>query len=319
MNTMKKVVDKNDTSSKHPHNSKKFLLLGIGIFLAIFLLLPITLSFFKVSTANIARIPIEGIITSNGESYLGQSTISSATIVEFIHEAEENPIIEAIILEINSPGGTPVGSDEIASAVKKAEKPVIAVIRETGASGAYWIASAADHIVANRMSITGSIGVVSSYLEFSGFMEKYGIGYERLVAGKYKDLGVPYKKLSTEEEQKMQMMLDKIHDFFIEEVSVNRKLEKSKVTKLATGEVFLGIEAVELGLVDQLGDLETAQEYLQDNYNLTEIETITYAHEKGLFDVLAGMSSSVSYRIGEGIGSVFLQTTEQKQSFMMIR
>ena len=90
---------------------------------------------------------------------------------------EENKDIKAIVLEINSPGGSAVASDEIASAVKKSNKPTVAVIREAGASGGYWIASSTDHIIANRMSITGSIGVISSYLEFSGLIEKYWVGW----------------------------------------------------------------------------------------------------------------------------------------------
>ena len=107
-------------------------------------------------------------------------------------------------MEINSPGGSAVASDEIATAVKNAKKPVISLIREVGASGGYWVASASDYIIANRMSITGSIGVISSYLEFSGLMEKYGVGYERLVAGENKDLLTPYKKLEADQKALVQ-------------------------------------------------------------------------------------------------------------------
>ncbi|MFH1275702.1 MAG: signal peptide peptidase SppA [Candidatus Woesearchaeota archaeon] len=296
---MKKVVKKNKL--------RYILLTVLALIFILFVLLPITFSLLETPSGNVALIPLEGVITSNGGSYLGESTISSKDIVKFIEEADENNQIKVIVLEINSPGGTPVGSDEIATAIKKTEKPVISVIRETGASGAYWIASSSDYIIANKMSITGSIGVVSSYLEFSGLMEKYGVGYERLIAGEYKDIGVPYRKLTVKEEQKMQNLLDKLHDFFIEEVAINRNMEINEIKKLATGEVFLGIEALDLGLVDELGDLSTAEDYIKENYNLTEIGFVTYAKETGFLGSLLGLTNSFSYNIGEGLGSVFVK------------
>ena len=253
-----------------------------------------------------ALIPLEGAITGNGAQGFGASSISSKEIVSFIEDADSNPQIEVLLLEINSPGGSAVASDEIATAVANAEKPVVAYIREAGASGAYWVASATDHIIANRMSITGSIGVLSSYLEFSGLMEKYGVGYEQLIAGERKDLGAPYKKLSDQERKIMQQKLDQIHAFFIEEVAVNRNLEVSQVQKIATGEFFLGVEALELGLVDQLGGKDEAEQYIQKNYGLEDIVYIRYEHQSGIFDILGGVISTFFFNVGEGIGSMLV-------------
>jgi protease-4 len=198
-----------------------------------------------------------------------------------------------------------VASDESATAIKQAEKPVIALIREAGASGGYWVASAADYIIANRMSITGSIGVLSSYLEFSGLMDKYGVSYERLVAGKYKDIGSPFAPLSEEERRILQGKLDKIHDFFIEEIAANRKLESSKVRELATGEFFLGVEALELGLVDELGEISTVEEYLKQTYGLTTVDYVLYEKKAGLLDLLSSVAADFSFSLGQGMGAVF--------------
>jgi len=180
----------------------KWVLIPLSVFLFVFVVLPLTFSliFFdgEQLTGNVALIPISGVImTEESGSYFSSEIASSSEIVKSLHEAEESSQIKAIVLEINSPGGSAVASDEIGSAVKKAKlkKPVVAVIRDAGASGGYWVASAADYIVANRMSITGSIGVLSSYLEFSGLMEQYGVTYEKLTAGKYKDMGNPFEKL----------------------------------------------------------------------------------------------------------------------------
>jgi len=259
-------------------------------------------------TGNVALIKVEGVIMGSGSSsLLGSETLSSQDIVMFIEDAEANPNIEAIMIEINSPGGSAVASDEIATALTKTTKPTVAVIREVGASGGYWVASATDHIVANRMSITGSIGVISSYLEFSGLMEKYGVEYQRLVAGDRKDLGTPLRSLSEEEEELLQNKLDMIHDYFIQGVAQNRNMDEEQVRQVSTGEFFLGIEAYQYGLIDSLGDKSVAEAYLIENYEIEEIEYYVYEPEMGLFDLFSSVFSNFSFEMGEGIGSMLVK------------
>ncbi len=302
-------MKKRDDSSR-----LKIILITIGLTLFVILVvLPLTFSLFDgPQLGNAALIPIEGPITGNGDAGFGVSAVSSKDLVDFLQDAEDNPQVKVILLEINSPGGSAVASDEIASAVKKSKKPVVALIRETGASGAYWVASAADYIVANRMSITGSIGVLSSYLEFSGLMGDYNVTYERLVAGEKKDLGTPFKKLTTQERKILQEKLDKIHQFFIEEVAANRNLDASQVKALATGEFYLGVEALDLGLVDVLGDKDTAEEFMKQKYALERVDYITYKHEPSFLELLAVVFSDFSFKLGEGIGSAFLRLSAQE-------
>lgn len=262
-------------------------------------------------TGNIALIPIEGVITTDGSSYFGEQTVSSQNIVEFIEEAEENPLIQGILLEINSPGGSAVASDEIGQAVKKTTKPVVAVIREMGTSGGYWVASTADQIIANRMSMTGSIGVISSYLEFGEFLNQYNVTYQRLVAGKHKDLGSPLKTLEPEEREIIQIKLDRIHQFFIEEIAGNRNLSMEYVTELATGEFFLGVEAKEFGLIDQLGDRQQAEDYFIAQLGLTEVTYAEYRPPTGFFEALSGVISEYFFHIGQGIAATMIQTNNR--------
>ncbi|HIJ11786.1 TPA: signal peptide peptidase SppA [Candidatus Woesearchaeota archaeon] len=284
----------------------KPILITLGVLFFVFIIvIPIMfIALSDIQIGNVAVIPVEGIITTNGASSLTQDTISSAVIVDFIEKASDNPSVQAIILEVNSPGGSPVASDEIATALKKVDKPTVAVIREVGASGGYWIATAADHIIANRMSITGSIGVISSYLEFSGFMDEYGIGHEQLIAGRNKDIGSPFKKLNVEQKAIMQGKLDTLHTFFIDEVAENRNMDPSKVRQLATGEFYLGIEAFNSGLIDALGDRETAAAYLKSK-GITDPDYIYYQREVTFFEALAGAFSDFSFHVGQGIGSLF--------------
>jgi protease-4 len=279
------------------------LVIVVGVLLLMILSVFASLFGSNGFLGNVAVIPVNGVITVHGQSsLLGGEEATSEKLVKFIEEADENSMVEAIVFDINSPGGSAVASDEIASAIKRAEKPTVAIVREVGASGGYWIASSADHIIVNRMSIVGSIGVISSYLEFARLLENYNITYQRLVAGKYKDMGTPLKELDEEERVLIQGKIDKIHSFFIDEIAANRGLEREKVLELATGEIFLGVEALELGLVDELGDQKAVERYLKDEIGLEDIDYIYYRSTPSLWDAFGGIISPFFYYIGMGMG-----------------
>lgn len=254
-------------------------------------------------SGNVALIPIDGIILGSKDSgFLFESMTSSLDAVELIEKADKNPNIKAIILEINSPGGSAVASEEIAKAVKKTNKTTVAWIREVGASGAYWVASSADYAVANRVSITGSIGVIASYLEFPGLLERYNVTYQRLVSGNYKDIGSPYKEMTNEERVIFQRNLDEIRDYFVSEVAKNRNLNKKEVDKIANGLFYLGAEAKELGLVDELGGKDEVISYIEKKEGI-KAEIVEYKKEKTLFEILSDVLGKQSFFVGRGIGS----------------
>ena len=256
-------------------------------------------------SGNVALIPIEGVIAGTENDFLFESAAVSKDIIELVEKADENANIKAIILEINSPGGSAVASEEIANAVKKTNKTTVALIREVGASGAYWIASSSDYVIANRVSITGSIGVIASYLEFPGFLEKYNVTYRRLVSGKYKDIGSPLKEMTEEEQEIFQKNLDLIRDYFVSEVAKNRNMGKKDVDKIANGLFYLGVQAKELGLVDELGGKDEAIAYIEKREGI-KAEIVEYEKEKGLLEILAGVLSRQSFFVGKGIGSSLL-------------
>ena len=153
-------------------------------------------NFFQISTANIAIIEIQGEI---GPSTLSFTGISSDDFDALLGSAENNPNVRAIILSINSPGGSVVSSQEMANSVKNCSKPIVAWIRDSGASGAYWVASSADKIVASPLSLTGSIGVTATDLEYSGLFEQYGITYVNLYYPSEKDMLTNYREICDEE------------------------------------------------------------------------------------------------------------------------
>lgn len=257
----------------------------------------------------VALVKLEGLIMIDSTTKsLFSSSKSSDDILEDLKAIEKDKTIKGLIIEINSPGGMVVASQEIADQVKKLNIPKIALVREVGASGAYWIASAADIIVASPMSITGSIGVISSYLEFADLFNKYGVNYQRLVAGDRKDLANPYRKLENDERNILQSKLDKIHSVFVSEVARNRKMNEADVWKSATGEFFLGVEAKERGLVDVLGNFDTAKGLMKEKLGVTDIQIVNYEHQESLFSLLGMVSTEASYNIGRGIGDSLVES-----------
>ena len=251
----------------------------------------------------IAIIPITGIIMPS-EITVGfySKGTDPDTIINFIKKANQNKKVKGIILEINSPGGAVVASKEIAEAVEQSEKPIVALIKDIGTSGAYWVATSADSIVADELSLTGSIGVTASYIEVSKLFDEYGITYQPLKSGKYKDIGSPLKPLTTEEETILQKKLDKIHSIFIKEVAKNRNLPESTVKQLATGIYFLGEEAYNHKLIDHLGNKELAINITKNLANIEEAKLITFKKERTIFDLFSSTSINSFYSLGRGLG-----------------
>jgi len=226
--------------------------------------------------SNVAVINIHGDIATYliepsypEESHFGfSSSVSSEKIVAYIDEIERNENIKAVILKIDSYGGFPVASEEIMNAVKRTTKPTVAVIREGAASGAYLIASAADKIYASEMSDVGSIGITMSYLDYSQQNRQEGIIYQQLSSGKFKDSGDPDKELTDEEKELFMRDIEILHEVFVRKVAENRGLTIEEVKKLADGSTMLGKAAKEKGLIDEIGDIYDAQDWLGKELNI---------------------------------------------------
>ncbi|MDO8683759.1 MAG: signal peptide peptidase SppA [Armatimonadota bacterium] len=210
----------------------------------------------------IALIHITGVVTAGegGDGLFG-SVAGSEGIVDQLERARNDDSIKAVVLRINSPGGSPSGSQEVYDEIMRLRrdgKVVVTSVGDLAASGGYFIAAASDKIYANGSSITGSIGVITETADMSKLFQKIGIDHEVLKTGKYKDMGSNLRKLTPEEKQIMNAMLDDIFRQFIRAVSLGRKMPESEVRKLATGRVFTGRQAEKLGLIDTIGGLQEA-------------------------------------------------------------
>lgn len=189
---------------------------------------------------------------------------SSEDIVYGLLTAENDNQTKAIMVLIDSGGGDGVAGEEIANALKSLSKPNIAVIRGMGASAAYWAASGADKIYASKISDVGSLGLTQSYLDQSGKDAEEGYKYIELTSAKYKDLGNPSRPITDEERAILIADLEKAHDVLVEEVAKNRNLKQDDVAKLANGLTFIGLDALKLGLIDEIGDIVAATEYIEE-------------------------------------------------------
>lgn len=209
---------------------------------------------------NVAVINLHGDLYVDAIAEDGE--ISSTKIVDAIEKADKDGNIKAIILDINSHGGSPIAGEEIANAARRAEKPTVAVIRENGLSVAYWVATGADTIFASKNSDVGSIGVTMSYLDNSRKNEKEGLTYNQLSLGKFKDTFDPDKILTAEEKELAMRDLKIFHENFIKAVAENRELDIEKVRQLADGSSMLGEMAIGKGLIDHIGGLYEVEGYL---------------------------------------------------------
>ena len=186
----------------------------------------------------------------------------SADWVEVVKELGRRKSVPAVVLDIDLPGGSASASDYLYLALKRLaeKKPLVAHVRGTGASGSYLAATAARRIVVAPTSVVGSIGVISAGPRLSRLLDRLGVRVEEHRAGRLKGMGAAWRDETDEERSREQELVDAFYDRFVDRVAAGRGLERARVVELATGEVWLGSRAVELGLADATGDLDDAIE-----------------------------------------------------------
>jgi len=211
-------------------------------------------------TANkVAVISLSGPIQSESSGLLfGGSVISPQLVRSQLERAKNDVAIKAIVLQVESPGGSVAACQEILNEIERVEKPIVVSFGDLAASGGYYISAKADKIVALPGTLTGSIGVISEIPNLKGLFQKLGIDMEVFIAGKHKDMYAGLRELTPEEKVIMQEMTDQLYDQFVQVVVEGRSLSEDKVRELATGQLYTGVQAKELGLVDELGGLNKA-------------------------------------------------------------
>ena len=239
---------------------KKAIIISLGILALLAAILIPTILISRPPAGKIAVIPLSGTITTGGSLLFPGSTITPGLVRDYLTKAERDTAVKAIVFHIDSPGGEIAPCQEILWEIERVKeaKPIVVSMGGTAASGGYYISTQADKIVALPTTMTGSIGVISQVINVEGLLEKLGIRVETFKGGKYKDMYSGFREMTPEEEEIMQGMIDEYYEHFVDVVAEGRELGKEEVRNLATGQIYTGTAAKELGLVDELGGLDTA-------------------------------------------------------------
>ncbi len=239
---------------------------------------------------NVLVASLQGTIEEGTGMMMGPN-INPRNVRQVLDYAEQEKGIEAVVLRINSPGGSIAASQHISDLIREYEKPVVISMGDIAVSGGYYISAPSDAIVAHPGSQTGSIGVISTFINLEEFLEDLGLEVETIKSGEHKDMFS--RSLTDEEREFMQELSDEAYRQFKEEIAAERNMDIEEVREVATGEIFLGSQAKELGLVDKLGGEETAVEKAAELAGI-EDPAVEYYGDKSLFDIIFSPSFNIS-------------------------
>ena len=259
----------------------------------------------------IALIDVEGVLTNDSEeSLFGSKDSQVVALVEKLKLAEADPDVKAVVLRIDSPGGDVTTSDlmyrELALFRQRKNVPIVAVFMGVAASGGYYVAAAADVVVAHPTTITGSIGVIAMHVSLAGLMEKIGVKATAFKSGALKDSGSPFRDLAESDRKLLQDLVDRFHERFVAVVAEGRKgkLSPEQVKALADGRVFTAPQALEAKLVDRVGYLADAIAEAKSRGGLNAAEVVMYTRRPRLAENAYSAPPSATSPIGSDLESV---------------
>lgn len=255
----------------------------------------------SIGLSRVGVIQIEGVIRDGGRGGLFSGAPGMRAIMQQIREAGRDSDVKSVLLLINSPGGSPAASHAVWEEINKlkARKKVVVCMTDVCASGGYYIASAADKIVAQGSTLTGSIGVIMGGIGYSGLMQKLGLTDQTITAGKYKDVGSGARPMTPEERTYLTAMLQDVYGQFVAAVAEGRKMPVARVRQLAEGRIYTGNQAKAVGLVDDIGNYYDALKIAGKLGGITgEPRVKTYGESKGLLSQLAGSESLFKHAFG---------------------
>ena len=240
--------------------------------------------------AEIALMNLTGVILTNPAQEpfaLAQGIITPDAVAETLELAIRDAAVKAVIIRIDSPGGSAVASDEIYQHVKNtaAKKPVVILVGDTAASGGYYIASAGNYIFANPASMIGSIGVIAEITDVQELFKKIGLEQETYKSGEFKDLFSSTRNRTPQEQEMIQELLDTAYGIFVQRVAAGRNMEIDKIFDLAEGKIYSGVKAKELGLIDDFGYRWQAFDKAKQLAGVTEAKLVAVS-TKSLFESL---------------------------------
>lgn len=348
---MENNSDANITSTKSKRATSFWLAITFGIALALSVLLNVILFimvtskiFSSASFSNInsdkryneqfingnewsgnkiLSIPVNGIIMSGIDGGMWGSRIDPVQmVVDSLEKAETDNNVKAIILEINSPGGSVTASDNIHTALKRFKNkrpniPIVAYLGEVAASGGYYIAMPSNRIVVHSTSVTGSIGVIAKITNIEGLFQKIGLKEEAIKSADKKDMLSSTRTMTKEERAIIQGIIDELYQRFVDIVVAGRpNLTKEKVLELADGRIYTGEQAVKNGLADKTGDREDAFESAKQLANISEAKVIQYKKKYNIFQMFEMSAVTQTSNIVSDLKNIILEKNTPKLLYL---
>lgn len=243
----------------------------------------------------IAVIRVEGtIIGTDDTNFLNGA--GSGTIIHELAKAEADEEVKAIVLRVDSPGGTVTGSAQIHEYLRdEVTKPVVVSMANVAASGGYYISTAAEYVMARRETITGSLGVILTVYNIDELLDEYGVDVISVTSGPNKSIGSPWAELTAEQQAILQSNIDETYTQFVDVIVEGRELEDAFVREIADGRIYTGNEALELGLIDEIGNFEQAKQKAADLGGISgDPRIIEYERTPDYTDLLFQLSSSIN-------------------------
>lgn len=314
----RETVNKNSSMNfkPHPHKKKRkwvpYLLVVLALVAVILVSLAAIFSSFGVggdigNSQKVAVIYVQGtLLTGNAPSGLGYAT--SEEITDNIHKAAADSGVKAIVLRINSPGGSPAAAQEIVEEIKRVQAkgiPVVVSMGDLAASAAYYISAPANYIIANPSTNTGSIGVIWIFQNLSASYNETGVSYYVAKSGEMKDMGSTWRGLTDNEKEYADSVVMESYDNFVTDVSEGRHMPKSEVKTLADGRIYTGTTAKKLGLVDSLGNLYDAIDKAAELGGISGEPKVEYMNKASLSSLLLGSNSGGSNETAKQLVSYY--------------
>jgi protease-4 len=242
----------------------------------------------------VAIVRVEGTISSGNASDFGTGAISGV-VIQDLETAEADPSVKAIVLRVDSPGGSVTGSAQIHEVVEQLKKPVVVSMSSVAASGGYYISAPADYIIAREDTLTGSLGVIMTVFSAEELIDKIGVDAITIVSGPNKSIGGLWQDLTPEHRQILESLIDESYDEFVRVVVDGRGLSQTRVLELADGRVFSGRQALANGLADALGNQQDAIDKAADMGGISgQPRIVEYNKVPGLEQLLFGVYSRLN-------------------------
>jgi len=254
---------------------------------------------------NVAEVAVEGPISRDGGGSITSPPVGARAedIVEQIERADDDSAVDALLVKLNTPGGEIVPSEDIRLAAERFDGPTVGYATDVCASGGYDIAAGCDELWAREGSIVGSIGVIGSRVNAKELADRVGLSYEQFTAGAFKDAGTPLKDFEQEEREYLQSIVDDYYEQFVDTVAEGRELDAAEIRE-TEARIFLGSEAHELGLVDEIGTRRDVEAKLEAQ--LGEPVTVeAFEPSRGLAGRLQTGAQTAAFALGAGVASAF--------------